>query len=90
MLTRILTVAVLIVALMIAIKDGRVLRTTGLTGSCSVVQTAPDGAQLEACKPGKLEGRPDLSRRGCTDAGPSGKDEYWRCPAAVVASQAGR
>lgn len=90
MLTKIITVAAFILVLMVAIKDGRVLRTTGLTARCSVVQTAADGTQLEACRPGKLEGRPDLTRRGCTDAGISGKDEYWRCPAAVVASQAGR
>jgi hypothetical protein len=90
MLTKIFTVAALILVLMVAIKDGRILRTSGLTGSCSVVQTAADGAQVEACRPGKLEGRPDLTRRGCTDTGKVGKSEYWRCPAAIEASQAGR
>jgi hypothetical protein len=90
MLTKIFTVAALILVLMVAIKDGRILRTSGLTGSCSVVQTAADGTQVEACRPGKLEGRPDLTRRGCTDAGSVGKSEYWRCPAALEASQAGR
>jgi hypothetical protein len=90
MITKIITVAACILLLMVAIKDGRVLRTTGLTATCAVVQTAEDGTQLESCKPGKLEGRPDLTRRGCTDLGRAGKDEYWRCPAAVVASQAGR
>jgi hypothetical protein len=90
MLTKIFAVAALILILMVAIKDGRILRTSGLTGSCSVVQTDADGTQLESCRPGKLEGRPDLTRRGCTDTGRSGNNEYWRCPAAVVASQAGR
>jgi hypothetical protein len=90
MVLRIVAVAAVIFAVMVAIKDGRVLRDTGLTGSCSVVQTAADGTQLESCRPGKLAGRPDLSRDGCTRAGISGTFEYWRCPASVVSSQAGR
>jgi len=71
---------------MVAIKDGRILRTTGLTASCSVVQRAADGVELDACRPGKLEGRPDLSRRGCTDAGVSGRYEYWSCPSATASA----
>lgn len=76
----------LILAVMVAVKDGRLLRTTGLTATCSVVQRAPDGGEVAACRPGKLEGRPDLSRRGCTDAGRSGSLEYWRCPAATASA----
>jgi hypothetical protein len=90
MMLRIVAVSASIFALMIAIKDGRVLRATGLTGRCAIVQTATDGTQLESCRPGKLEGRPDLSRDGCTNAGLSGVFQYWRCPASVVASEAGR
>ena len=90
MLKRVVAVAVCILAVMIAIKDGRVLRTTGLTGSCSAVQTRTDGSELEACRAGKLEGRPDLSGRGCTSLGIRGTLEYWRCPADLTASQAGR
>jgi hypothetical protein len=90
MVLRIIAVTAAIFAVMVAIKDGRVLRDTGLTGSCVVVQTAADGTQLESCRPGKLEGRPDLSRDGCTGAGVSGPYEYWHCPASVVSSQAGR
>lgn len=71
---------------MLAVKDGRILRTAGLTASCAVVQRAPDGAELDACRPGKLEGRPDLSRRGCTSAGLSGQSEYWRCPAPTASA----
>jgi len=90
MLKRVIAVAVCILAVMIAIKDGRVLRTTGLTGSCSAVQTRTDGSELEACRAGKLEGRPDLSARGCTSFGIRGTLEYWHCPADLTASQAGR
>jgi hypothetical protein len=83
MVTRIAFVAALIAAAMVAVKDHRFLQAAGLTGSCVVVQTASDGQQMEACSSGKLEGAPDLSRNGCTDAGPYAGREYWRCPAPV-------
>jgi hypothetical protein len=91
----IFVVAACIFALMLVIKDGRVLRTSGLTGSCSAVvgSAALDAAGngvVEACKPGKLEGRPDLSKRNCTAVGVVGKLEYWRCPADIQPSDAGR
>ena len=58
--------AILIFALMLVIKDGRASRNLGLTGSCHVV-AAPAGQDglWQACRPGKLEGAPDLSRYGC-------------------------
>jgi len=84
MLVRICAVGAVIFAVMVAIKDGRVLRAAGLTGSCAIVQTASDGTQVEACRPGKLQGRPDLTRDSCKDAGRSGSVDYWRCPAAVA------
>jgi hypothetical protein len=87
---RILTAAALVFVVMLAIKDGRTFRVAGLTGSCTVVQTAADGSQLETCRPGRLEGRPNLSDHGCTPAGTSGAKEYWRCPAPVAASDVGR
>ena len=89
MIKRVVVVGAVILALMIVVKDGRVLRDTGLTGSCSVAQTFGDGTQLEACRPGKLAGRPDLSRDGCKDVGVTGTYEYWRCPASVQAGPNG-
>lgn len=70
---------------MVAIKDGRVLSETGLLASCSAV-AAPlgDTGFWEACRPGKLEGRPDLSRRSCTRQGIMRGIELWRCPAPVA------
>jgi len=82
MITRIVLVGAVIAAGMGAVKDGRVLKVTGLTGTCSVVRTA-GAQQLEACSSGKLEGAPDLTRSGCTDAGPFAGRVYWRCPAPV-------
>jgi hypothetical protein len=79
-LKRVVVVAVVIVALMIAVKDGRVLRTAGLTGTCSVAQATYGLSELVACTAGKLEGRPDLSHRGCRRGRIVGKYEYWGCP----------
>jgi len=84
----IIVTALLILAVMIAAKDGRLPRATGLTGSCLVAQQGADGSQLVACRKGTLEGRPDLSRRSCTAAGLSGTYQYWRCPSGQAAAAA--
>ncbi|HZS23405.1 MAG TPA: hypothetical protein VFA30_00335 [Gaiellaceae bacterium] len=81
MLFRIVAAGFCIFLVMLAVKDGRVLRTSGLTGSCTVVGTYTDSSELTTCLPGKLEGAPDLSHRGCQAVGFSGKVEQWRCPA---------
>ena len=90
MLIRIVATGVCIFLLMLIIKDGRLLRTTGLTGSCTVVQTLSDSSELVTCSAGKLEGKPDLSHRGCNSIGVSGKKEVWRCPAGFDISDLGR
>ena len=90
MLIRIVATGVCIFLLMVIIKDGRVLRTTGLTGSCSVVQTLQDSSELVTCSAGKLEGKPDLSHRGCNTVGVSGKKDVWRCPAGFDISDLSR
>ena len=89
MVMRVGLVAALVLALMVAVKDGRFLKTTGLTAVCVVAQTAADGTQLEACRPGKLQGVPDLSGNG-RSAGKEGTYEYSRCPAAVASAPSGR
>jgi hypothetical protein len=89
MIKRVIVIGALIVALMVVVKDGRLLRNAGLTGSCTVAQTFGDGTQLESCHPGKLAGRPDLSRQGCRNVGLTGANEYWRCPAAVASGPRG-
>ena len=84
MLRGIVAVGVAIFALMVAVKDGRVLRAAGLRGSCTVTVTNADGTQVEACKPGWLEGAPDLTKHGCVSQGGLGQIVYWHCPAALV------
>ena len=77
----------LIFALMLVIKDGRASRNLGLTGRCQAVAgpRSADGV-WEACKPGRLEGAPDLSRQGCKSVSFVGKHELWRCPAGIKSS----
>ena len=79
--------AVLIFAVMLAIKDGRASRNLGLTGKChvAVAPTGQDGL-WQSCKPGRLEGAPDLSRYGCKSMSLTSRREYWRCPAGIKSS----
>jgi hypothetical protein len=80
MFVKIFLSALVVAAVMAAIKDGRILRATGLTGSCSVVRTGPTGWRLDVCKPGRLKGAPSLAGAGCTPAGAYPNAVYWRCP----------
>jgi hypothetical protein len=85
---RILLTAALIAALMAAVKDGRITRQAGLTGSCAAV-AAPVGEQpgdWQRCTPGKVTGAPDLTRQGCTRVGVSGASVYWRCEAQLASA----
>ena len=78
----ILIIAALILATMAVVKDGRVLRTAGLTASCVVASQAADGSQVVACRAGALEGRPDLTKRSCQADGATRTYAYWLCPTA--------
>ena len=90
MLKQIVAVGVCIFALMLVVKDGRALRMTRLTGSCAIVQTYSDSSLLVACHPGKLDGRPDLSRRACASAQVTATAQYWRCTAGFDISYTSR
>lgn len=85
-----LVAVVAVVGVMVAAKDGRALRETGLVSSCAAV-TAPEGYAgfWEACRPGKLEGRPNLTRRSCVSAGIVAGIEYWRCPSRIATGSSG-
>jgi hypothetical protein len=89
-MSRILLIAALLVCLMAAVKDGRVTREAGLTGSCATV-AAPRGqapGAWERCTPGKLTGAPELTRQGCTMVGTVGAAAYWRCEAQLASASA--
>jgi hypothetical protein len=86
----VLVCAALVVALMVVIKDGRITRKLGLSGSCVSVAT-PKGqtGSWVKCTSGKLQGAPNLSRQSCTSVRAEGKIEYWRCPADIQAGPHG-
>ena len=84
---RILLVAALIAAALVAVKQQHVLQRAGLLGSCTVVTSPPhDAGEWHACKGGRLSGPPDLSRDSCKSYGLQGSFEYWRCPAHIERS----
>lgn len=86
---KLVIIGVLVVGVMFAVKDGRVMRDAGLTGTCTVAETFKDGSQLEACSSGKLAGRPSLSGQGCTATAIQSGYQYWRCPAGVASGPNG-
>lgn len=89
MLLRIILVTALIAVAMAAVKDRRVLSSTGLVGTCTgVASPAGDTGVWQACRAGKLEGRPNLTRKSCVSRGVSRGFEYWRCPAPVGSGSA--
>jgi hypothetical protein len=79
---KLLLATAVVVAVMIAVRDGRILAEAGLKGTC--VATASPAGQTEwwhACSDGRITGRPDMSRHNCTRQGFRGELELWRCPA---------
>lgn len=88
MLLRIVLVGTVIAALLIAVKDQRLLQRAHMVGVCTTYAQAPDNGEWRACYPGRLAGRPSLELDGCTDAGRIGDAEVWRCPAHLAANDA--
>jgi hypothetical protein len=81
---KLLLVTAVIVAVMVAVRDGRIFAEAGLTGIC--VPTAAPGGQGEwwhECSEGRISGWPDMSRLNCTSQGYRGGHELWRCPAGL-------
>ena len=89
MLLKILIVGALVIGLMAAIRDGRVLRESGLLSSCSpAVVSGKQDTTLESCSKGRLDGFPDLTNKSCKLIVVRTHREFWRCDAPVVSSQA--
>lgn len=86
---RVMLMVAVILGVMFAIKDGRLLRDAGLIGSCSPI-TSVAGEQVfwQACKKGRLDGRPDLSAHGCRAVAIRDGVEWWSCPASLTSSRA--
>ena len=74
----------------VAVRNGDVLERTHLVGGCSAIATPSGEAGVwQACRPGKLEGPPDLSRKSCNRRGLVAEVELWRCPAPLTATRSG-
>ena len=89
MITRILIGGGVVFLALVAVKDGWVMRESGLWGSCSIYATSSTGVQQEKCLPGRLDGQPSLAGRGCKLQLTVGKAQYWLCPAPVGSVRAG-
>jgi hypothetical protein len=88
MLLKIILVGALLIGVMAAIKDGRVLKDAGLLSNCSAL--AASGKSDETvmnCSKGRIDGWPDLTNKSCTLISTRRSHEYWRCLAPVVSSQ---
>jgi hypothetical protein len=86
MLLKIFLVGALLIGVMAAIKDGRVLKDAGLLSSCTATPAKSDQT-LMTCSKGRLDGWPDLTNKSCTLISLGRHHEYWRCLAPVVSSQ---
>jgi hypothetical protein len=82
-LLRIIAVGAVLIALMITVKDQRVLERAHLIGSCSTFGRTADGSEWRSCVPGRLSGRPGMELTNCTDVGSRGNAEIWSCPATL-------
>ena len=91
MFVRIAAITLVVAGLMAAVANGRLLEHSGLVARCTAA-AAPrgDDGSWQVCRPGRLEGRPNLASKSCVSQALVGKAEYWRCPAPIVASQAPR
>ena len=83
-MVRIVAVGAVLVAVMVAIRDHRLLQRTHVVGSCATVVEVTDGSEWRSCVAGRLTDRPGLSLAGCTDYGLYLNAEYLHCPASLA------
>jgi hypothetical protein len=80
---KLLLITILIVGAVSGIRSHPGL-AHGWTGGCTVVGGTPGGdSEWRQCHAGRLEGKPDLRRDGCTPTALGGPTDLWRCPAPV-------
>jgi hypothetical protein len=88
MLLKIILVGALLIGVMAAAKDGRILRDAGLLSRCSPVTVSGQGdPTLLSCTKGRLDGWPDMTNQSCNLIAVHPSREYWRCQAPVVSSR---
>jgi len=88
MLLKIIIVGALLIGLMAAVKDGRILRDAGLLSRCSpVTVNGQADSTLLSCTKGRLDGWPNETNNSCNLIAVHPNREYWRCQAPVVSSR---
>ena len=88
MLLKIIIVGALVIGVMAAIKDGRILRDAGLLSRCSpVLVNGQADSTLLTCTKGRLDGWPDMTNNSCNLIAVHPTREFWRCQAPVVSSR---
>lgn len=77
---RIVIFAVLVLAVMLVIKDGRIPEKLSVISRCETVAT-PLGqtGTWKACYPGKIDGIRSLDDEGCTYVSTEGEAQIWKC-----------
>jgi hypothetical protein len=80
-MSRIVLIAVLIVAFLAYAKQERYFERSGFVHNCETV-AAPAGqdGEWKSCEQGLLDGYPDLSLDACDRMGRTKDREFWRCP----------
>ena len=88
MLLKILVVGAVLIGVMAAIRDGRVLKDAGLLSSCNaVVVNGKTDPTMLSCTKGRLDGFPDMTNKSCNLIGVHPNRQFWRCQAPVASSQ---
>ena len=87
MLLKIIVVGALLIGVMAAIRDGRILKDAGLLSTCNAATVSGKAdLNVRSCTKGRLDGFPDMTSKSCTLLAARPKHEYWRCPAPVISS----
>ncbi len=88
MLLKILVVGAVLIGVMAAVRDGRVLKDAGLLSSCNaVVVNGKTDPTVLSCSKGRLDGFPDMTNKSCNLIAVHPSRQFWRCQAPVVSSQ---
>jgi hypothetical protein len=88
MLLKIIVVGAVLIGVMAAIRDGRLLKDAGLLSTCNAASVnGRSEPTVLSCTKGKLDGFPDMTSKACTLIQQQGNRQFWRCPAPVVSSQ---
>jgi hypothetical protein len=83
---RIFLTAICIFVALVTVKRERILERAHIVGACTTYAHDDDGTEWRECASGRISGRPSLKLNGCTDVGPHGKNELWRCPAQLASN----